>query len=160
MQRPRILRICCHPVCSHSNGADRFTDGGLSPAIMDECAGSIDTQLPLRISNVHQTALNSVAFAHLECSPDTRKRNLLKPKIPHSAGVTATMFPNARQLECKTKIADARPVGHCVGCRWYRAPELLVGDPHYGSAVDVWAIGATPNPNGTGSVACERTHIP
>lgn len=25
--------------------------------------------------------------------------------------------------------------------RWYRAPELLVGEPIYGAAVDVWAIG-------------------
>lgn len=28
-----------------------------------------------------------------------------------------------------------------VATRWYRAPELLVGDTHYGPAVDVWAIG-------------------
>jgi len=28
-----------------------------------------------------------------------------------------------------------------VATRWYRAPELLVGDPNYGKAVDVWAIG-------------------
>lgn len=25
--------------------------------------------------------------------------------------------------------------------RWYRAPELLVGDTQYGTPVDVWAIG-------------------
>lgn len=28
-----------------------------------------------------------------------------------------------------------------VATRWYRAPELLVGDVQYGTAVDVWAIG-------------------
>ncbi|CAF1213259.1 unnamed protein product [Adineta steineri] len=28
-----------------------------------------------------------------------------------------------------------------VATRWYRAPELLVGDRQYGAAVDVWAIG-------------------
>ncbi|CAF4308715.1 unnamed protein product, partial [Rotaria sp. Silwood2] len=28
-----------------------------------------------------------------------------------------------------------------VATRWYRAPELLVGDRQYGTAVDVWAIG-------------------
>lgn len=28
-----------------------------------------------------------------------------------------------------------------VATRWYRAPELLVGDTLYGPAVDVWAIG-------------------
>ncbi|XP_034180100.1 cyclin-dependent kinase-like 1 isoform X1 [Osmia lignaria lignaria] len=28
-----------------------------------------------------------------------------------------------------------------VATRWYRAPELLVGDPRYGKPVDVWAAG-------------------
>ena len=28
-----------------------------------------------------------------------------------------------------------------VATRWYRAPELLVGDPQYGKEVDIWAIG-------------------
>ncbi|CAL9694163.1 unnamed protein product [Knipowitschia caucasica] len=28
-----------------------------------------------------------------------------------------------------------------VATRWYRPPELLVGDAHYGKPVDVWAIG-------------------
>jgi len=28
-----------------------------------------------------------------------------------------------------------------VATRWYRAPELLVGDTKYGPQVDVWAIG-------------------
>ena len=28
-----------------------------------------------------------------------------------------------------------------VATRWYRAPELLVGDTMYGTPVDVWAIG-------------------
>lgn len=28
-----------------------------------------------------------------------------------------------------------------VSTRWYRAPELLVGDANYGKSVDVWAIG-------------------
>lgn len=39
------------------------------------------------------------------------------------------------------------PAGPCdyytdyVATRWYRAPELLVGDTQYGPPVDVWAIG-------------------
>jgi len=28
-----------------------------------------------------------------------------------------------------------------VATRWYRSPELLVGDTHYGFPVDIWAIG-------------------
>ena len=49
------------------------------------------------------------------------------------------------------KLCDfgfARPQGgpgakysEYVATRWYRAPELLVGDQKYGRGVDVWAIG-------------------
>lgn len=28
-----------------------------------------------------------------------------------------------------------------VATRWYRAPELLVMDPHYSFPVDVWTVG-------------------
>lgn len=28
-----------------------------------------------------------------------------------------------------------------VATRWYRSPELLVGDPNYGKPVDIWAVG-------------------
>jgi cyclin-dependent kinase-like len=28
-----------------------------------------------------------------------------------------------------------------VATRWYRAPELLVGDTEYGKSVDIWATG-------------------
>lgn len=55
------------------------------------------------------------------------------------------------------KLCDfgfARPLGgpgadytDYVATRWYRAPELLVGDTQYGPPVDVWAIGAcVPSP--------------
>lgn len=34
-----------------------------------------------------------------------------------------------------------------VATRWYRAPELLVGDGHYNIGVDVWAIGKQEEPS-------------
>lgn len=52
--------------------------------------------------------------------------------------------------ECIVKLCDfgfARTLNpgenytDYVATRWYRAPELLVGDTMYGPAVDVWAIG-------------------
>lgn len=33
------------------------------------------------------------------------------------------------------------PCTEYVATRWYRAPELLVGEQHYGPGVDIWAIG-------------------
>ena len=38
-------------------------------------------------------------------------------------------------------FADNDEYTDYVATRWYRAPELLVGDTTYGFPVDVWAIG-------------------
>ncbi|KAG2488249.1 hypothetical protein HYH03_013239 [Edaphochlamys debaryana] len=41
---------------------------------------------------------------------------------------------------------DQGRAGACtdyVGTRWYRAPEILVGNNQYGTAVDLWALGCT-----------------
>jgi len=46
-------------------------------------------------------------------------------------------FGFARQL----KNIDNAEYTEYVATRWYRAPELLVGDKNYSKPVDVWAIG-------------------
>ncbi|NXS61267.1 CDKL2 protein, partial [Brachypteracias leptosomus] len=42
----------------------------------------------------------------------------------------------------RTLAASGEAYTDYVATRWYRAPELLVGDSKYGKAVDVWAIGS------------------
>ncbi|CAG9767372.1 unnamed protein product [Ceutorhynchus assimilis] len=37
--------------------------------------------------------------------------------------------------------SNGEPCTEYVATRWYRAPELLVGEPVYGASVDIWAIG-------------------
>ena len=44
----------------------------------------------------------------------------------------------ARTLDQAAAIADYTTY---VVTRWYRPPEILVGDSDYGPAVDVWALG-------------------
>jgi len=39
------------------------------------------------------------------------------------------------------RAAPRPPLSDYVATRWYRAPELLVGDRGYGPGVDVWALG-------------------
>jgi serine/threonine protein kinase len=51
----------------------------------------------------------------------------------------------------KLKIADfglsrafgvpMRAYTHQVITLWYRAPEILLGSPHYSTAVDMWSVG-------------------
>ena len=48
-------------------------------------------------------------------------------------------FGFARPGACSTVRGE--PLSDYVATRWYRSPELLVGDPYYGPAIDVWAIG-------------------
>ncbi|NXY82199.1 CDKL2 protein, partial [Alcedo cyanopectus] len=42
----------------------------------------------------------------------------------------------------RTLAAPGEAYTDYVATRWYRAPELLVGDSKYGKAVDVWAVGS------------------
>uniref|UniRef100_A0A182PAG4 cyclin-dependent kinase n=1 Tax=Anopheles epiroticus TaxID=199890 RepID=A0A182PAG4_9DIPT len=45
------------------------------------------------------------------------------------------------ELERHPEVCPGENYTDYVATRWYRAPELLVGDTQYGTPVDVWAIG-------------------
>ncbi|KAM4706655.1 cyclin-dependent kinase-like 2 [Discoglossus pictus] len=64
---------------------------------------------------------------------DIKPENIL---VSHSGVVKLCDFGFAR-----TMAAPGEVYTDYVATRWYRAPELLVGDIKYGKAVDVWAIG-------------------
>ena len=50
-------------------------------------------------------------------------------------------FSNYPRLLLHTLLDPGENYTDYVATRWYRAPELLVGDTQYGPGVDVWAIG-------------------
>jgi serine/threonine protein kinase len=53
-------------------------------------------------------------------------------------------FGSARKLPGATgphSIASTSEMTQMVVTRWYRAPELLMGDDLYGQAVDLWSVG-------------------
>merc|ERR1711871_1149154 len=51
-------------------------------------------------------------------------------------------FGLARSLkEPSVAGEDERALTDYVATRWYRAPEILLGDVNYGAAVDMWGLG-------------------
>ncbi|CAL5227434.1 g10397 [Coccomyxa viridis] len=67
---------------------------------------------------------------------DVKPENIL---VSDQGMVKLCDFGFARPGACSSGRGD--PLSDYVATRWYRSPELLVGDPYYGPSIDVWAIG-------------------
>ncbi|KFQ19623.1 Cyclin-dependent kinase-like 2 [Mesitornis unicolor] len=80
--------------------------------------------------------IRGIAFCHSHniIHRDIKPENIL---VSQSGVVKLCDFGFARTL-----TASGEAYTDYVATRWYRAPELLVGDTKYGKAVDVWAIGS------------------
>jgi len=89
--------------------------------------------MALTKSLIWQT-LQAVNFCHLHncLHRDVKPENIL---ITKEGVVKLCDFGFARMISPGDNYTDY------VATRWYRAPELLVGDTQYGPPVDVWAIG-------------------
>ncbi|XP_037615000.1 cyclin-dependent kinase-like 5 [Sebastes umbrosus] len=81
--------------------------------------------------------LRAAAFCHQQniIHRDIKPENIL---ISQGGVVKMCDFGFARTM---TSPAEAGIYTDYVATRWYRAPELLVGDTKYGKPVDVWAVG-------------------
>ncbi|XP_067902978.1 cyclin-dependent kinase-like 2 isoform X2 [Heterodontus francisci] len=79
--------------------------------------------------------LRGTAFCHSHnvIHRDIKPENIL---VSESGMVKLCDFGFARTLAAPGEIYT-----DYVATRWYRAPELLVGDTKYGKSVDVWAVG-------------------
>uniref|UniRef100_A0A1I8HD93 cyclin-dependent kinase n=1 Tax=Macrostomum lignano TaxID=282301 RepID=A0A1I8HD93_9PLAT len=87
------------------------------------------------IRKITQQLLEAVSFCHLRncIHRDVKPENIL---ISRNMTVKLCDFGFARLL-----TGPGDEYTDYVATRWYRAPELLVGDTQYGPPVDVWAIG-------------------
>ena len=49
--------------------------------------------------------------------------------------------PEEQRRRLFTSTADRQALTEYVATRWYRAPELLIGEIYYDIKIDIWAIG-------------------
>ncbi|KAK4473211.1 hypothetical protein MN116_004386 [Schistosoma mekongi] len=89
----------------------------------------------LQIRKLTYQLLQAVNFCHAHncIHRDVKPENIL---ITKSGQLKLCDFGFARLL-----TGPGDEYTDYVATRWYRAPELLVGDTQYGTAVDIWAIG-------------------
>lgn len=89
--------------------------------------------MPTTTSIIWQT-LQAVNYCHMHncIHRDVKPENIL---LTRDGVVKLCDFGFARVFTPGDNFTDY------VATRWYRAPELLVGDTQYGPKVDVWAIG-------------------
>ncbi|KAH9495461.1 Cyclin-dependent kinase-like 2 [Bulinus truncatus] len=99
---------------------------------LEKCPNGLDENTCRRIL---WQVLRGVEFCHAHniIHRDIKPENLL---ISKSGIVKICDFGFARTL-----AQPGEAYTDYVATRWYRAPELLVGDTKYGRAVDIWAIG-------------------
>jgi cyclin-dependent kinase-like len=100
-------------------------------------SNGLDTE---QVKKVMYQLLKAISYCHHANVPltqvihrDIKPENIL---ITRNGILKLCDFGFARTLTSKSgRYTDY------VSTRWYRAPELLVGDTQYGKEVDVWAIG-------------------
>jgi len=102
---------------------------------LEDLEGAPDGLPPKAVKNLMWQLLRALEFCHTHnvVHRDIKPENLL---ISANGVLKLCDFGFARTL--------AGPAGRYtdyVSTRWYRAPELLVGDQGYGKAVDIWAVG-------------------
>lgn len=99
---------------------------------LEKCPNGLDENTVRRIL---WQVLKGVEFCHVHniIHRDVKPENIL---VSRSGVVKLCDFGFARTL-----AQPGESYTDYVATRWYRAPELLVGDTKYGKAVDIWAIG-------------------
>lgn len=99
---------------------------------LERCPNGLDEDT---VRRVLWQVLKGIEFCHLHniIHRDIKPENILVSK---GGVVKLCDFGFARTL-----AQPGEAYTDYVATRWYRAPELLVGDTKYGRAVDIWAVG-------------------
>ena len=111
-----------------------FVDKNLLEVLRDCYPSGFD---PALLQSTVSQIIRGIEFCHRQhvVHRDMKPENILMNLSDKSVKICD--FGLARSLPHDTR----GPLTDYVATRWYRAPELLIGDLNYGTAVDIFAIG-------------------
>lgn len=123
-QRLQAQSFCCQAPDASDHGRD-----GLHP--LGKLAHCV-----LSITRILRLNWDQNNFIHR----DIKTANIL---VDREGGIKIADFGLARTWTFDEMMPKhlATEYTNMVVTRWYRAPELLLGDRHYGPAVDMWSVG-------------------
>lgn len=126
------------------NLRDVFRENGKLFLIFDYVEKTLLEELQLSPSGLQSEKIKEIIYQILQANYFLHSSNIIhrdiKPEnllISKNGVVKLCDFGFARQMRREPGFNYT----DYVSTRWYRAPELLVGDAAYNETVDVWAIG-------------------
>ncbi|MBW0497128.1 hypothetical protein O181_036843 [Austropuccinia psidii MF-1] len=149
----RILKSLDHPNIvpvvdlAFSNGNKNSLKRGntymIFPYIDHDLAGLMENKsITFSVSQIKiysKQLLLGTAYLHRNkiLHRDLKAANLL---ISNTGQLLIADFGLARSIE-QQSITNKREYTNCVVTRWYRPPEILLGNRRYGTPVDMWGVG-------------------
>lgn len=93
------------------------------------------------LNNINTNESNSSALT-AAINTNNNNNNIIKDsQVNNVLDKTHQMIKNHHQLTFNSSISDRQALTEYVATRWYRAPELLIGEIYYDTKIDIWAIG-------------------
>ncbi|EDV29453.1 uncharacterized protein TRIADDRAFT_19575 [Trichoplax adhaerens] len=136
----KMLRLLKHP--NLVNLLEVFRRKRKLHLVFEYCEYTVLNELDAHPKGVDELVVKKIIWQTLQAVNFCHKHNCIHRDVkPENILITKTGviklcdFGFARVLNPGDDYTDY------VATRWYRAPELLVGDTQYGPPVDVWAIG-------------------
>ncbi|ELK14762.1 Cyclin-dependent kinase-like 4, partial [Pteropus alecto] len=110
--------------------------------VFEYCDHTLLNELERKPNGVAEGVIKSVLWQTLQALNFCHKHNCIHRDVkPENILITKQGIIKICDFGFARILIPGDAYTDYVATRWYRAPELLVGDTQYGSSVDVWATG-------------------
>ncbi|XP_065051886.1 cyclin-dependent kinase-like 4 [Rhopilema esculentum] len=110
--------------------------------VFEYCDHTVLNELEARPNGLEDKAIKEILYQILKAVKYCHEHNCIHRDVkPENILVTKEGIIKLCDFGFARHLVPGEAFTDYVATRWYRAPELLVGDLQYGTPVDVWSIG-------------------